>query len=64
MGPTRQAQGAGLGLSICHALVTAQGGAIEVSSRVGEGSTFRVRLPIGLPVVAEAGLAEGPGTQA
>jgi signal transduction histidine kinase len=64
MSPTRHAKGAGLGLSICHALVTAQGGTIDVSSRVGEGSTFRVRLPVGLPVHAEAELAESPKTQA
>ena len=34
--------GTGLGLSICHRIVEQHGGVIEVRSRVGEGTTFRV----------------------
>ncbi|MHC1742186.1 MAG: ATP-binding protein [Syntrophobacteraceae bacterium] len=37
--------GTGLGLYICHNHVTALGGRIEVESKVGEGTTFRVVLP-------------------
>jgi signal transduction histidine kinase len=37
--------GTGLGLSICHGIVVAMGGTIQVESVVGEGTTFRVRLP-------------------
>jgi signal transduction histidine kinase/CheY-like chemotaxis protein len=39
-------QGSGLGLMICHRLVTDHGGTIEVRSREGEGTTFCVRLPL------------------
>jgi two-component system, NtrC family, sensor kinase len=37
--------GTGLGLPICREIVAAFGGAIEVDSVEGQGSTFRVRLP-------------------
>ncbi len=37
--------GSGLGLSICHGLVSAMGGRIAVESRRGEGLTFQVELP-------------------
>ncbi|HPM79744.1 MAG TPA: response regulator [Candidatus Anammoximicrobium sp.] len=41
--------GAGLGLSICYGIVRDQGGAIDVDSQPGRGSTFRVRLPFRPP---------------
>lgn len=44
--------GSGLGLSICHNIVTAYGGRIEVESRLGEGSTFRVWLPAAVGATA------------
>ena len=37
--------GLGLGLYLARSIVEAHGGAITVESRVGEGSTFTVRLP-------------------
>ena len=41
--------GAGLGLAIVWSLVTAHGGEVTVSSRAGEGATFRVSLPSSSP---------------
>ena len=38
-------EGTGLGLYVCHNLIESLGGAIDVNSRPGEGSTFTVLLP-------------------
>jgi heavy metal sensor kinase len=38
-------RGLGLGLSICQAVTAAHGGTIEVTSTLGHGTTFTVRLP-------------------
>lgn len=40
-----EAGGTGLGLYMVRHLVEAQGGQVEVDSRLGEGTTFRLRLP-------------------
>jgi PAS domain S-box-containing protein len=39
------AEGTGLGLSVVHAIVTQHHGSIELDSRVGGGTTFRILLP-------------------
>jgi signal transduction histidine kinase len=43
---TRRYGGSGLGLSLAQRLAHVLGGAIDVESSPGEGSTFRVDLPI------------------
>ena len=42
----RHIQGTGLGLTIVKAIVDAHAGTITVDSDVGEGATFRVKLPV------------------
>ena len=37
--------GTGLGLSVCHGIVTGLGGSIDVASEEGRGTTVRIRLP-------------------
>ena len=57
---TRRFGGAGLGLSNCHALTEMMGGRIEAESALGEGSRFRVELPLTrIPVPAPFETAGG-----
>ncbi|MEK7274598.1 MAG: ATP-binding protein, partial [Candidatus Desantisbacteria bacterium] len=43
---TTKGKGTGLGLAICQRIVEAHDGRIEVTSKMGEGTMFVVRLPV------------------
>src|SRR5579875_1253628 len=43
----RSHEGSGIGLALVAELAALHGGTVDVSSTPGEGSTFRVRIPIG-----------------
>jgi signal transduction histidine kinase len=45
----RRRRGTGIGLTIVRYIVEAHGGTITVDSRLGQGSTFRVTLPLHPP---------------
>ena len=42
---SRQERGTGLGLSICKFIVDAHEGDIEIGSKLGEGTKFKISLP-------------------
>ena len=47
-------EGSGLGLSICHRILTALGGDISFTSELGRGTEFRVVLPVADPTQTPA----------
>ena len=49
-------KGTGLGLSLSYGIVQKHGGRLEVESTLGEGSTFRVTLPV-RQLIVEAAMA-------
>jgi signal transduction histidine kinase/CheY-like chemotaxis protein len=57
---TRKYDGAGVGLAICRELSRLMGGEIDAVSRLGEGSTFTVRLPLERAVAAVARAPAAP----
>jgi signal transduction histidine kinase len=47
---TTKKEGSGLGLIIVRQIVAAHGGAITYDSQAGEGTTFRITLPLSSPI--------------
>jgi signal transduction histidine kinase/CheY-like chemotaxis protein len=42
----QKGQGTGMGLAMVHGIISRQGGELEVESQVGQGTTFRIFLPV------------------
>jgi two-component system OmpR family sensor kinase len=49
---TSQVSGLGLGLYICHELVVAHGGTIEIGTSPSGGAAFTIRLPLAVQSLA------------
>ena len=43
---TRKNEGSGVGLSIVKLFVEAHGGKIDIKSKLNEGTTFKIKIPI------------------
>ncbi|MGH7854497.1 MAG: sensor histidine kinase, partial [Candidatus Binatia bacterium] len=56
---SKKRRGLGLGLPICDRIAKAHGGTIKVESKPGEGTIFKIRLPLIPP-----GASEGAGGEA
>lgn len=48
--PNAPRKGSGLGLAVCKHLIQAAGGTITVSTKLGEGTAFTLRLPAATPI--------------
>ncbi len=55
---SRRHGGSGLGLAICQEIIKLMDGEMDLTSALGQGSTFRARLPVSLPADATAAATE------
>jgi anti-sigma regulatory factor (Ser/Thr protein kinase) len=66
----KEGKGVGLGLSVAYGIVEEHGGSIRVESKVGEGTTFFVKLPLEQPlgstvlITGETGTGKGLAAKA
>jgi diguanylate cyclase (GGDEF)-like protein/PAS domain S-box-containing protein len=58
---SRSIEGTGIGLSLVREIAELHGGGVDVDSRLGEGSTFTVRLPLAVGARPAAGPAPAAG---
>jgi two-component system sensor histidine kinase BaeS len=59
-GLTQRVGGTGLGLAISKSLVELHGGSIAAESTLGQGATFRIRLPIAAGTAVDGGQSRAP----
>jgi PAS domain S-box-containing protein len=58
----RTHEGSGIGLALVHELIRLQGGTIDVSSTVGQGSCFTIALPLGTAHLPSVSVSEAVAT--
>ena len=58
----RTNEGTGIGLALVQELAKLHGGSVSVSSVLGQGSTFTVRIPVGTVPALERAPARAPGS--
>ena len=52
-------RGTGLGLAVTKKIIDEHLGRIEITSKVGQGTTFRIRLPVGRQQMEDPGATHG-----
>jgi signal transduction histidine kinase len=55
-------KGTGLGLSLCYGIIKDHGGVIKITSKVGEGATFVIELPLAAESDGASGKIQAPAT--
>jgi signal transduction histidine kinase len=57
---TKGQRGTGLGLAVTRKIIEEHEGVIQVTSKVGQGTTFRIRLPLSHKGLTDPGQTQGP----